>query len=246
MTGAPTRTVDAVLLDVGGVFLLPDPDKLAPVLHAAGAHPTREQVFRAHYAGTAAMDATRGPDWPAYRESLCRSLGVTAAAHAETVEALEELFEGGASIWTAVVPGTVDALRALAATGYALGIVSNADGTIEAMLLDAAICQVGEGAGVPVTVVVDSTVVGISKPDPAIFTAALEELGVAPHRAVHIGDTAYADVEGAHAAGIHPLHLDPYGDCPYPPGHHDHVRSLAEVPAAIAALVGAPGPRARP
>lgn len=182
------------------------------------------------------MDATGGPDWPAYRDALCDSLGVEPAAHAATVAALEELFEGGASIWTAVVPGTVDALRDLAAAGYALGIVSNADGTIEEMLVDAAICQVGQGAGVPVTVVVDSHVVGISKPDPAIFAKALDELGVDPRRAVHVGDTAYADVDGAHAAGVRPLHLDPYGDCPYPPGHHDHVQSLDEVPAAIAVL----------
>jgi putative hydrolase of the HAD superfamily len=52
---------------------------------------------------------------------------------------------------------------------------------------------------------------------------------VAASDAVHVGDMASADVDGAHAAGIRPLHLDPFADCPYPAGHHEHVRTLAEV-----------------
>jgi hypothetical protein len=32
------------------------------------------------------------------------------------------------------------------------------------------------------------------------------------------------------------LHLDPFGDCPYPEGDHEHVRSLADV-VAIASPV---------
>ena len=49
--------------------------------------------------------------------------------------------------------------------------------------------------------------------------------------AVHVGDMASADVDGAHAAGVRPLHMDPFGDCPYPAGHHEHVRSLGDVVA---------------
>jgi putative hydrolase of the HAD superfamily len=77
-------------------------------------------------------------------------------------------------------------------------------------------------------------VVGYEKPDPRIFHVALDKLGVAPERAVHVGDTACADIDGARAAGVRPLHLDPYGFCPRPAGDHEHVGSLAEV----AALVG--------
>lgn len=40
-----------------------------------------------------------------------------------------------------------------------------------------------------------------SKPEPDIFSAALEKIGVPPERAVVIGDTPY-DVEAAHRAGI--------------------------------------------
>jgi putative hydrolase of the HAD superfamily len=85
---------------------------------------------------------------------------------------------------------------------------------------------------VPVAAVIDSTVVGIEKPDPRIFALALDALGVPADQVssvVHVGDSIFADVRGAQAAGIRPLHLDPYGDCPSPPGDHEHVRSLAEV-----------------
>ncbi|MGH3033977.1 MAG: HAD family hydrolase, partial [Gaiellaceae bacterium] len=38
-------------------------------------------------------------------------------------------------------------------------------------------------------------------PDPAVFRAALQRLGVAPERAVHVGDSD-ADRAGAEAAGL--------------------------------------------
>ena len=50
-----------------------------------------------------------------------------------------------------------------------------------------------------------SEAVGVSKPDPAIFARALEELGCFAPDAVMIGDSWEADVEGARAAGIRPI-----------------------------------------
>lgn len=44
---------------------------------------------------------------------------------------------------------------------------------------------------------------GCAKPDAAIFRAACEALGVAPHEAVHVGDDPLLDVEGAQKAGLH-------------------------------------------
>lgn len=43
---------------------------------------------------------------------------------------------------------------------------------------------------------------GSAKPDPAIFHAACEALGVAPAEAVYIGDDPVLDVEGAQQAGM--------------------------------------------
>jgi len=60
----------------------------------------------------------------------------------------------------------------------------------------------------------------VEKPDPRIFAIALERLGVAPDRAIHVGDIVGLDVRGARRAGVEPVLMDPLGcypgsvDCP--------------------------------
>jgi putative hydrolase of the HAD superfamily len=227
--------IEAVLLDVGGVLVLPEAALLVEALDRAGIPGvTPADLARGHYAGVAAMDRSalsKGltADWPGYRRALVASLGV-----ADREMAMQVLATAYATVpWTTIIRGAIDGLRGLAGTGVALGIVSNSNGTIEEQLLTQGIAQVGAGEGVPVVVVVDSGSVGIEKPHPAIFEHALAVLGVAPGDAVHVGDTGWADVAGAQAAGIRPLHLDPHGDCPSPEGH-EHVRDLAEVVALVA------------
>ena len=46
-------------------------------------------------------------------------------------------------------------------------------------------------------------------------------------RAVHVGDSVHADVEGARAAGVTPVHFDPYGLCKAQ--GHEHAASLVAV-----------------
>jgi putative hydrolase of the HAD superfamily len=230
--------IDAVFLDVGGVLALPEPAVLLPLVHAAGAvGTTAEDLARGHYAGVAAMDRKARrlgvtADWPGYFRALAEELPVPPASMDAVVTALRDGYAGLA--WTGGVPGAVDALRRLAATGVAIAIVSNSNGTVEEQLLRTGVCQVGEGAGVRVALVLDSFVVGIEKPDPGIFHHALEALGVPSSRAVHVGDTGWADVEGARAAGVRPLHLDPYGFCPAR-GDHEHVADLDGVTACVGA-----------
>ena len=60
-----------------------------------------------------------------------------------------------------------------------------------------------------VDALVVSEVVGVSKPDPAIFSVALERLRCAPEDAVMVGDSWSADVEGARAAGIRAVWFNP-------------------------------------
>ena len=75
------------------------------------------------------------------------------------------------------------------------------------------VCQVGAGAGVAVRCVVDSHVVGVAKPDPAIFDhAAAHFAGIDRSRIAYVGDSVTMDVAGATAAGLHPMLLDPYDD----------------------------------
>ena len=50
--------------------------------------------------------------------------------------------------------------------------------------------------------IIDSTVLGIAKPDARIFEAALSELNVAPAHAIYVGDSYAADMVGGKNAGL--------------------------------------------
>ena len=94
-----------------------------------------------------------------------------------------------------------------------MGVVSNAAGQVAAELARAGVCQVGAGAGTAMRVIVDSTVVGVAKPDPAIFDHALTAFaGVPRERIAYVGDSITMDVCGSAAAGLYPVLVDPYGD----------------------------------
>lgn len=219
--------MDAVLLDAGGVLLLPTPAVMLPPLRAAGADPTLATLRRAHYRATAARDADARAGWDLYRRTYAQMCGVVPEHVDNVVDELGLVFNG--HTWTQVAPGAVEALQRIGTAGFAMGIVSNAVGTIAEMLEAAQVCQLGPGPCPEMAVIADSDLVGIEKPAPGIFDHALRRLDVPPERAVHVGDTARADVDGAKAAGVRPLHLDPYGDCPDLPGDHEHIGDLDEV-----------------
>lgn len=84
-------------------------------------------------------------------------------------------------------------LRRLAAR-YRLGVVSNSYGNMPALLREAALA--------PFAVIVDSAIVGIAKPDPAIYRLAADELGLPPTAILHVGDSWERDVVPAHAVGM--------------------------------------------
>jgi putative hydrolase of the HAD superfamily len=227
--------VEAVFLDVGGVFHLPDPGIIGEALRRAGVDgPFHDELLdRAHYAGIHALvdwPATERGIWTAYQEAYAREAGAAPECIPDVVAELDVAFRLD-GIWGRQVPGSLDGLRALQATGVALAIVSNSDGTLEGRLARERICQVGPGPGVPMSIVIDSGAVGVAKPNPAIFHIALEATGVPPERTLHIGDAVGADVDGARAAGVRPLHLDPYGFCN--DDSHPHVPDIATVAAAL-------------
>jgi len=56
--------------------------------------------------------------------------------------------------------------------------------------------------------VVVSCEVGFEKPDPRIFRHALDLAGVAPERALMVGDDEVADIRGATGVGMAALRID--------------------------------------
>ena len=59
--------------------------------------------------------------------------------------------------------------------------------------------------------VIDSAIVGVSKPDPAIFLMALDAASLPSSEVVYVGDYYAVDVVGARSVGITPVLFDPYG-----------------------------------
>jgi putative hydrolase of the HAD superfamily len=224
--------MDAVILDVGGVLLVPHAEAVNPALAPFGIQLSREQAERAHFAGARSIDAADEAtdlDGSAYLTGYVSAVGVSAEDREQALVRLHAAF-GYPSIhvWRQQVIGSVEGLRRLQATGVKLGIISNADGSIEEQLRTNEICQIGAGLGVPVLAIIDSTVVGIAKPAAGIFRHALEPIGVTPEQAVYVGDTVRYDVRGARNAGLTPIHFDPYELCESK-DDHAHVRAIADV-----------------
>jgi putative hydrolase of the HAD superfamily len=85
---------------------------------------------------------------------------------------------------------------------YRLGVVSNFYGNLEAA------CE-SSGLASLFGVMADSERVGVEKPDPAIFHAALSTLNAAPETAVMVGDSLRRDGEGAWRAGMRFIWIAP-------------------------------------
>ncbi|MET0939395.1 MAG: HAD-IA family hydrolase [Gaiellaceae bacterium] len=92
-------------------------------------------------------------------------------------------------------PGAVEALAVLQSSGLKLAVVSNWDCSLPERL--AALGLLGHFEAV-----ITSAEAGVPKPEPRAFLLALERIGVAASRTLHVGDEE-ADERGARAAGMH-------------------------------------------
>lgn len=228
LSPVPPDRIDAVVFDMGGVFAVPAPGPMAELTAAVGVRVELDDAAAraAHYAGVAALTATlvhgavRETDpsvWHAYDRAYFASTGLTGKALEEAVAARHAARTGGgdsAVIWSHVLVENRAAFARIA-TVRPTAVVTNNNGTAVQQCLDMGICQVGDGPLPSVAAIVDSGVVGVAKPDPAIFRPALDALGTDAARTLYVGDTVHADVHGAIAAGMPVVQLDPYD-------HHVH------------------------
>ena len=222
------RTLDAVFFDIGGTLIGPNLALLGTWLRAAGVacddaqiaahepYARRAQAEKRHTVlGTPRL---RGllveellkrlwadqPDDPARLSSAVDRVIANAIAAGHVA----------VPVWNDVLPGVPEGLAALRARGLRLVAVSNSDGSAESVLASV-------GLRDAVDAVIDSHLVGFSKPDPRIFDAARAAIGgVDAARVVHVGDLYEADVVGAQAAGIAAILIDPVGFWPDAPCIH--------------------------
>ena len=213
MTTIEAGSFDAVIFDAGGVFVLPDPTVIAPLLAPFGGSIDLELHRRAHYAGMAAksrVDAVEA-DWQVYNETYVATIGVI--ADMATIAATLLGRTRSADLWRYPIAENVNAIGELAARGVPMSVVSNAAGQIEWVLEWSGVCQRGEGPLVAMRTIIDSEVVGIAKPDPQIFEFALVEHSETPRdRILYVGDSVSMDVNGSRAAGLVPVLIDPFDD----------------------------------
>ncbi len=105
--------------------------------------------------------------------------------------------------WCVIHPGTRESLLRLSKS-YRLGVISNADGRIAQVLERCGIADCFE-------TIADSGLIGYEKPHPAIFEAALREMGVAAGQSMYVGDIYSVDYLGATAVGMRAMLFDVCG-----------------------------------
>jgi len=127
-------------------------------------------------------------------------------------------------------PDAEPELAALREAGVPCVVCSNWDVSLHDVLRDAGLAPYLAG-------VVTSAELGVAKPDPAPFRAALALAGegIDPAAVLHAGDSIDEDVRGAQAAGVRPVLIDRDGEAAARP---DALVGVAVLPtlAGLAAL----------
>jgi HAD superfamily hydrolase (TIGR01509 family) len=100
-----------------------------------------------------------------------------------------------------LLPGCRSALRSLRRR-YRLGVVTNGIDRVQRSRIAVS------GLGPLFETVVTSQSCGFAKPDPRILHVALDAMGVAPRRAVYVGDDPATDGAAASAAGVRFVWMD--------------------------------------
>jgi HAD superfamily hydrolase (TIGR01509 family) len=121
--------------------------------------------------------------------------------------------------WDQILPGTRDALERIR-QNYAIAVISNADGKIDAVLRRCGIADCFAS-------ITDSGIVGHEKPHPAIFEAALREMKAEPAESLYVGDVYSVDYVGATGSGMQAVLFDLAGT--YRGREFPRVESLAEL-----------------
>ena len=213
--------LDCVLFDAGDTLLAPAPsfqgrfvavaaDQGLPLEEAAVDAAIAAAVRAAAWPEDWTDPATQREFWMGFYREILTSLG-HADDGLQLAEALFASFSDPASyqLFDDVRP----ALEELAGRGITLGVVSN----FEPWLADILVLQ---GIDHLFATVAISGVLGVAKPDPGIFEAALAEAGADPSATVHVGDQPANDVAAARAVGITPVLIDRFARYPEPDGAH--------------------------
>jgi HAD superfamily hydrolase (TIGR01549 family) len=124
-------------------------------------------------------------------------------------------------LWSGIDNEVPRILAELRRHGLAVAVISNTD---DGRLIDS---LAASGIADSFDLLIDSYVVGLRKPDAAIFRFALERLNLEAHQAAYVGDSYVHDALAARSVGLSGILLDsrdlhPDSVCP-------RIRSLGEL-----------------
>jgi putative hydrolase of the HAD superfamily len=226
--------VRAVLFDAGHTLLVADYEGLAAQIRARGHAVSDSAVTAAERRARARVDAEQATQPTRertgagrYLRYLLGDLGVTGEEDFAAVAAWRRAFNVPVGLCHRADPDAAQALSRLRAAGVVSGVISNSNGSVRQALDTAGLLP-------HVSFVIDSTIVGVAKPDPRVFHLGLAAAQVAAREAVYVGDSYFVDVRGARAVGMSAVLFDPGGVC----GARDCPIATTLTEAATLALEG--------
>jgi putative hydrolase of the HAD superfamily len=197
--------VRAIFFDAGNTLVFADRSKTLAPLTSRGLTVTEPQIHAAERAARQFRDANASmqsdnPDlhyWHIYYRELLGS--------SPDEKLIDELVATARTSgnWSIPPPGLREILTGLQRK-YRLAIISNSDGNIADLFVRLGLADLFE-------TITDSGRVGVQKPRPEIFHAALRSIGVSADESLYIGDVYSIDYLGACSAGMHAIVFDPYG-----------------------------------
>ncbi len=151
-------------------------------------------------------------------------------ATAQDIAWFEEIYLDHHTKANLLFPDVRRGLERLGPLGLHLGILSDADEIWTKYVLRA------QGIDRYFASVTTSEAVGVGKPNPAIFRAALAKAGTPAGDGAMVGDSPRRDIEGAKAVGMVAIQMDRHER---PNASADHrVRGMDELASLVATLVG--------
>ena len=189
----PPFSIRALLFDAGDIlYYRPNRDrKFIPFLKGLGLDTDKNHGVKKNHLAKQAFRGQISQDQ--YRESILRLYGVTQLEHIERGKQILEEEHNDIRFFE----GVQETLAILKNQGYLLGIVTD---TATSVHLKLKWFERG-GFGHVWDTIISSKELGVQKPDPKIYQAALQQLGIAASQAVFIGHKA-SELEGARAVGM--------------------------------------------